>query len=154
MAARFARVGLDTKGFLAQVREAASRSLEDEGLAPAWLQRWQLLQATFGPKGIHYETWLQPQRRQLEVGLHLEADAELNGWLLRRLGEDWPGVAHALGDGFELEQWTANWGRVHTILPFERIDAALVDEASDCLVRCIRALQPEVEALLADRRRR
>lgn len=142
-----------TRSFLAGVQAVAESRLAAAGLAPAWSQRFSFVQASFGVRGIHYEAWLQRSRAQVEVGLHLEADAALNGWLLCRLGEIWPELGHALGQGFELEQWTASWGRVHLLWPYTAIDEALVADTGEQLARCILTLEPVVADLLRQGRR-
>jgi hypothetical protein len=146
-----AHVELGTRAFLAGVRASADEALRARGLAPEWRQRFGFLQASFGQPGLHHEVWLQRPRRQVEVGLHFEADAELNGWLLRRFAAEMPAVWAALGPAFELEQWTSTWGRIHAYLPFGVMDEALVRRSAGCLVDCIADLQPRLEALLAER---
>jgi hypothetical protein len=143
---------LGTDVFLARVQGLSKPELAAAGLDPVWRRRYGLVQASFGTPALHYEVWLQRPRRQVEVGLHLEAEPALNGWLLERLGGSWPRLGHALGEGFELEQWTASWGRVHALETFQRVDEELVARVSRRLVDCVRALQPELETLLAERR--
>ncbi len=144
------RTELGTRAFLARVQDLAAERLAVMGLAPRWRQRYGLLQAAFGTQSIHYEVWLQRGRGQVEVGLHFEADARQNGWLMRRFGAQMVAVQHELGPGFELEQWTASWGRIHTYLSVDVVDEALAVAAAQTLADSIRVLQPRLEDLLAE----
>lgn len=144
---------LGTRPFLGRVQQLATERLAAESLEPLWRHRHGFLQASFGAAGVHYEVWLQRGRGQVEVGLHFEADAGHNGWLLRRFAEDMMAVRHALGPGFELEQWTTSWGRIHTYLPCTTVDEALAVEAARTLADCILVLQPRLEGILAERGR-
>jgi hypothetical protein len=152
--ARIVTAEQDTRSFLVGVQAATRLRLSDAGLTPTWQQRFSFVQASFGVRGIHYEAWLQRGRSQVEVGLHMEADAALNGWLLCRFGEIWPEVAHALGPGFELEQWTSSWGRIHSLFPYSAVDDDLVNLTGEQLARCIVTLEPLVADLLQRRRQR
>jgi hypothetical protein len=109
------------------------------------------VQVSFGRPSLHYEVWLQRARRQVEVGLHFEADAALNGWLLQRFAPEMPAVWAATNRPLELEQWTASWGRIHATLPAELVDETLARCAASCLVDCVVHLQPRLESLLAER---
>jgi hypothetical protein len=139
--------------FLRRVQATSTEHLAARDVHPTWQQRFAFLQASFGIRGIHYEVWLQQARRQVEVGLHFEADSELNGWLLRRFAPEMPAIRHALGAGFELEQWTASWGRVHAYLPLAQVDDVLVGQVSQCLADTVVCLQPLLTTFLAESRR-
>jgi hypothetical protein len=135
-------MGVDA--FLARVRSLAEPGLEASGYAPSWRRRFGLLQASFGRAGLHYEVWPQRPRRQVELGLHLEADAERNAALLAALAPEMPAIWAETGLALELEQWTATWGRVHVYVPFDRLDEELAGALASGLVACVLACEPRL----------
>jgi hypothetical protein len=50
----------------------------------------------------------------------------------------------ALGDEWELEEWTASWRRLHRVFRFERLNADLGEHVADELVKALTVLAPFV----------
>lgn len=140
---------LSASAFLDRVAGCLRHDLVPEGPPARIRRRGTLLQVDFGQPSIHYEVWLQQQRRQVEVGLHFEADRALNSWLLDRFGPEMLAVRGELGPEVELEQWTESWGRIHTYLPITAIDDALAERTAERLLSTIVCLQPRLSAFLA-----
>lgn len=121
-----------------------------DSLPPPWQdftlrQRGNQAQLHYGQPRLHYEVWVDPRYTHIEVGLHFEADADTNLRLLevfdRRLVE----VRAESGQPVEAEHWTPTWARVHRVIPYERLDAHLADEAARALAQLIVVAQPMLE---------
>ncbi|MCW5881369.1 MAG: hypothetical protein KIS91_10600 [Anaerolineae bacterium] len=119
-------------------------------LPPSWQgftlrQRGNQAQLHYGHSRLHYEVWVDPRYTHVEVGLHFEADVDTNLRLLgvfdRRLVE----VRAESGQPVEAEHWTPTWARVHRVIPYERLDAALADETVEALAQLIVVTQPMLE---------
>lgn len=147
MARRRQRSDLTNRQFVGRVATRIQRGLEaNTELGEARLRRrGSMLQVDFGRRPFHYEAWVQRSRAQVEVGLHLEADAASNGRLLRCLAPQMHAVRAELGDDVELEQWTRSWGRVHALVPIDEVDPELVEDVAARLLAFIRCLQPRLE---------
>lgn len=114
--------------------------------------RFWLLQVYYWRPAIHYEVWPQRKNGRLEIGLHFEAGREESYRWAAALAERMPEVQARLsggqaapGPGFELEEWTPTWTRLHQSLPLETLDEALADEVAQRLAHLIEALQPILE---------
>lgn len=110
---------------------------------------WTILQLYWGDPWVHFE--LQPQvgRGIVELGLHFEGTAEANeagAAVIARRAEELLG---ALGPGWELEEWTASWRRLHRTFRFSALTADLGREVAGELGRAMLALHPVVEELRA-----
>ena len=91
---------------------------------------------------IHYEVWVQRRHRQIELGLHFEADPQTNDRCLALLAAGFQTIRQALGPAAEPEQWTPSWTRIHETLPLESLDQALLRQVASRLARYIKTLQP------------
>jgi len=94
---------------------------------------------------IHYEVWVRGKDRLIEVGLHLEADKQTNNALLAYFDARTIEIHAELGPRIEIERWTNSWSRVHQVVPYKSLDAALVEVIAKKLARMIVVLQPMVE---------
>ncbi|MEW5718583.1 MAG: hypothetical protein AB1817_08155 [Chloroflexota bacterium] len=95
---------------------------------------------------IHYEVWVRGQERLIEIGLHLEADKPTNDALLAFFNSRAIEIHAELGPRIEIEQWTNSWSRVHEIVPYESLNADLVDQLAIKLAKMIAVLQPMLDA--------
>lgn len=104
-----------------------------------------LVKLHYGNPRLHYEVWVRGDARLIEIGLHLEADKATNdalrAWLDARAFE----IQAQVGTRIEIEQWTRSWSRAHTAVPYESLNAALVDRLAAQLAKLITVLQPMVE---------
>jgi len=95
---------------------------------------------------LHYEVWVRGQERLIEIGLHLEADKSTNDALLTYFNSHALEIHDELGSRIEIEQWTNSWSRVHEVLPYESLNAPLVDQIAVKLAKMIAVLQPMLDA--------
>ena len=95
---------------------------------------------------LHYEVWVRGQERLIEIGLHFEADKLTNDALLAYFESRAIEIHADLGPRVEIERWTNSWSRVHEVVPYESLDADLVDHLSVKLAEMITVLQPILEA--------
>ena len=91
---------------------------------------------------IHYEVWVRGPERLIEIGLHFEADKATNDALLAHFDGRAVEIHADLGPHIEIERWTNSWSRVHQVVPYKSLDAALVAVIAKKLARMIVVLQP------------
>lgn len=91
---------------------------------------------------IHYEVWVRGPERLIEIGLHFEADKATNDALLAHFDGRAVEIHAELGPRIEIERWTNSWSRVHQVVPYKSLDAALVAVIAKKLARMIVVLQP------------
>lgn len=94
---------------------------------------------------IHYEVWVRGQERLIEIGLHFEADQDTNDALREYFDARSFEIRANLGPRVEVEQWTNSWSRVHQVVPYKVLDAALVESVAKKLARMITVLQPMLD---------
>lgn len=109
---------------------------------------WTILQLHYGEPDIHFELQPQVSRGIVELGLHFEGPVEANEAAALVLAERIGDVLPPLGEGWELEEWTASWRRLHRTFPFERLDGALAREAAEAFARLLVTLAPLVPELI------
>jgi hypothetical protein len=97
---------------------------------------------------LHYEVWVRGQERLIEIGLHFEADKLTNDALLAYFNSRALEIHAELGPRIEIEQWTNSWSRVHEAVPYESLNAELVDRLSEKLAHMITVLQPMLDAYM------
>lgn len=105
---------------------------------------WSILQLHYGNPDVHFELQPRPSRQQVELGLHFEGAPEANDAWARELARRAPELMSALGDEWELEEWTASWRRLHRVFRFERLNAELADVVAAELVKALTVLGPVV----------
>ena len=74
--------------------------------------------------------------------MHFEADKLTNDALLAHFDARAVEIHAELGPRIEIERWTNSWSRVHQVVPYKSLDAALVDVIAKKLARMIVVLQP------------
>ena len=114
-----------------------------EGFPP--LQRkvmWTILQLNYGEPQNHFEINTSLGRRQIELGLHFEGAVEQNDAWASRLAERACELMAALGPGWELEEWTASWRRLHRVFKFSKLTTDVGREVGEELCKAIQVLGP------------
>ncbi len=111
---------------------------------------YTFIQLYYAKRGIHYEIQVRGQTRQIEVGLHFEADRETNAALLKCFCDHIFEIKDTLGPQVEAEQWTASWTRVHELMPYTHLDEETAKAAAKRLAKMIVALQPILERAMSD----
>ncbi|MBI2888017.1 MAG: hypothetical protein HYY02_12510 [Chloroflexi bacterium] len=91
---------------------------------------------------IHYEVWVQRRTNRLEMGLHFEAEPEVNARWLAHYSRYATHILAALGPGVEGEQWTERWTRLHETQTLEPLSAAYAARVAARLVAFVRVLEP------------
>ena len=135
---------MQTREFLFYAEELAMRSLPPSVPAPEPKVMWTLLQLHYGDPAVHFEVQPHGPRQQVELGLHFEGPVERNDAWAARLAARAPEFMAALGDGWELEEWTSTWRRLHRVFQFERLDAALAEVVAAQLVKALTVLGPVI----------
>jgi len=90
----------------------------------------------------HYEVGVRGQERLIEIGLHFEDEKSRNDELLAYFMARAFEIHAELGSRTEVEQWTNSWARVHEVVPYQSLDAELVQTVADHLTRMIQVLEP------------
>jgi hypothetical protein len=137
---------LPARQFLEHVRVLTLTALEGETPRPVARIVFSSLQIHFGDARMHYEVWPVRKTGRLEIGLHLEGTASWSRAVAAALAQRGDEIRRVLGPGYELEDWTAAWCRLHETLPYQRLSPALAEEAARRLVRLITRLRPIAEA--------
>ena len=141
---------LQTREFVFLTEELAMRALPPGVPVPERKVIWTILQLHYGDPSVHFEVQPHNARQQIELGLHFEGPVEQNDAWAARLAARAPEFMSALGDAWELEEWTVSWRRLHRIFPFERLDTPLAQAVADELVKALTVLGPFVrEPVLA-----
>jgi len=103
---------------------------------------WTILQLHYGNPNAHFELQPQVSRGQVELGLHFEGPVEQNDVWTMGLAERACELIAGLGDGWELEEWTSTWRRLHRVFRFEQLSADLAREVGTQLAQALTLLQP------------
>jgi hypothetical protein len=135
---------MQVREFVFYAEEVAMRSLPREAPVPERKVMWTILQLHYGDPNVHFELQPHPGRQQIELGLHFEGPAESNDAWATELAARAPEFMAALGDEWELEEWTASWRRLHRVFRFERLNAELGDVVAGELVKALTILGPFV----------
>jgi len=131
--------------FFRSLPEALARNLPS-GLRGFEARRGpgRLLKVHYGRPHTHYEAWHHTRSGRLEVGLHFEAEPELNlrarAYFAARLLEV-KGRIYAA----ELEPWDRGWCRIYETVPAPALSEGLVAVAAERLTVYITTLQPLLE---------
>lgn len=134
---------MKAREFLFYTEDLAYAALPDGVPRPERRVMWTILQFHWGQPAAHIELQPQLSRRVVELGLHFEGPAEWNDALAGRVAAHAPELMAALGEGWELEEWTASWRRLHRTYPVEdHLTTALGREVADGLARALRVLRP------------
>jgi len=135
---------LKAREFVFFCEELALASLPPELPRPERKVMWTILQLHYGNPAVHFE--LQPHvgRGVVELGLHMEGPVEWNDAWAALLSGQADELASALGDEWELEEWTASWRRLHRTFRFEKLTSTLAEEVAGELARALTTLHPLV----------
>lgn len=126
--------------FVDKTRQQVPRSLRDFHARSFFT----LVKLSYRRPKIHYEVAVRGKERLLEIGLHCEDDQSVNDALLAFFEARAFEIHAELGARVEVEQWTSTWSRVHQVMPYTSLDAALVDRVAHELARMITVLEPMV----------
>ena len=91
---------------------------------------------------VHYEVWLQPRLRRVEIGLHFEGPAAANLRGLERVSEHAGEIVERLGPGVEGELWDKGWTRVHEGIVLEERKPAYARRLAARMAAFIEVLEP------------
>ncbi len=141
---------LQAREFLFLCEELAMKAVAPELRPPERKLMWTILQMHYGDPAVHFELQPMPARSQVELGLHLEGPLEKNDAWAAMLAERACELLPALGEGWELEEWTASWRRLHRVFPFERLTRELASEVGAALARAVEVLGPAMRAGVGD----
>ena len=100
--------------------------------------------AWFGNPELHYEIWVRPRLRVVELGLHFEADELTNARLLAAFRARAKDVKRGLGRDARIEEWDRGWARVWEPVSLELDDDALRDTVATRFAGYMRTLEPIV----------
>ena len=109
---------------------------------------WTVLQFHYGNPNAHFELQPQVARGQVELGLHFEDRVEMNDVWALGLAERASELRAALGDAWELEEWTVSWRRLHRVFHFDALTAELGREVAAEFTKLLAALQPYAAACI------
>jgi hypothetical protein len=138
---------LRIREFLALVHEGATSRLGTRAAGFASRQRFGYIQYYRGSPAVHYEVWVQRKTARLEIGLHFEGERDANYRAAALLAELAPDVVSAIGPEYELEEWTAQWTRLHRTFTAPVLDDALATDAAHHVVALIDGMEPIIERL-------
>jgi hypothetical protein len=134
--------------FLASVQRALADRLGPDLDGMRTRQRFGYLQLYRGDPSVHYEVWAQRKTGRVEVGLHFEAaDRDRNYAAAALLASRQADVLAAVGPEFELEEWTAQWTRLHCSMQAPSLTADLADAAAQRAAQLITGMDPLLEEL-------
>lgn len=142
-----ARDQMLTREFLQRVREVALADLGDDFGPPTSRILFSSLQFHFGEPRRHYEVWPVRKTGRIEIGLHLEGPREWSRPLAAQLAAHADELRSVLGSGYELEDWTASWSRLHLTVPLDPLTDAVAEDLAARLAHLVRAVEPVIRAL-------
>lgn len=134
--------GVKATEFVFACEERAMRSLPPGFPRPERKVMWTILQLHYGNPNAHFELQPQVSRGQVELGLHFEGPVEQNDVWTLGLAERACELMAGLGDGWELEEWTSSWRRLHRVFRFEQLNPDLAHEVGEQLATALTVLQP------------
>ncbi len=139
---------LRIRDFLALVHEGMTARLGVNLDELDWRQRFGYLQYFRGDPAVHYEIWVQRKTERLEIGLHFEgADHDRNYEAAALLGGRASEIVAAVGPEYELEEWTAQWTRLHRSFAAPALTPELAEDAAERAAALIAAMEPIIEEL-------
>jgi len=137
---------LKAREFLFLCEDLALAALPASVRRPERRVMWTILQFYYGDPRVHFELQPQVARGVVELGLHFEGPVALNDRWAALVAAHAPEIVAALGDGWELEEWTPSWRRLHRTWAFTVLTEELAREVGGQLARAIEALQPLLDA--------
>ena len=101
------------------------------------------------PDNIHYELWLHERRNLIELGLHFEANADLNARLLAYFSGCLLEIQEQLGETIWAEPWDKGWTRLYEVRPMLPLNEERVADTAARMCELIECLQPYLDRFLA-----
>ncbi|MDZ7727573.1 MAG: hypothetical protein U5Q44_04880 [Dehalococcoidia bacterium] len=136
---------LKSREFLFYTEDLAMAGLPEAFPRPERRVMWTILQMYYGTPDLHFELQPQGARKQVELGLHFEADVETNEARAVSVARYAPEILGELGPEWEMEEWTASWRRLHRVFAYERLTAGLGREVAEQMTLLLVTLQPLIE---------
>lgn len=133
---------LQAREFLFYCEDLAMATLGPAFPRPERKVMWTILQLHYGNPDAHFELQPQPSHGRVELGLHFEGPVEQNDLWTMALAERSRELMAELGPGWELEEWTSTWRRLHRVFPIDRLDTPFGREVAGELAKLLRTLQP------------
>lgn len=133
--------------FLALVHEGMQREFGADVDGFTWRQRFGYLQYYRATPAVHFEIWVQKKTQRLEIGLHFEGERDANYAAAELLSIRAGDIAAAVGPEFELEEWTAQWTRLHRAFPAPALTPELAEEAAARAAQLIRGIEPILDQM-------
>lgn len=123
------------------VEQVRARLPGDLGAFQATATR-NLVKLYYGHPRLHYEVWANARDNHIEIGLHFEEGPESTERLIAYFDRHIIEIKHELGQQVELERWTASWGHIYELIPYQPLTDALAGDVAARLARMIAVLQP------------
>ena len=134
---------LTRRDFFSDLLEAVRRGLPPERQAFEARQTMNLLKISYGANyRIHYEAWIDTERRHVELGLHFEDGPASTERLLRHFETSILELKDLLGSEIELERWTQSWGHIFELHPIEPLSTSFAARLAARIALQIIVLQP------------
>ena len=137
---------LRIRDFLALVHEGMIRGLGDDLGGMSWRQRFGFLQYYRATPAVHYEIWVQRKTERLEIGLHFEGDRDANYAAAELLAIRAPDI-QARCPGYELEEWTAQWTRLHRSFAAPALTPELAADAATHACALMAGMEPILDQM-------
>ena len=139
---------LQPKEFLVEAAELVRMQLPPE-LRDARVMgpRGFLIKLHYGQPKVHYEVWIQRRAGKIEVGLHFEDSAEVNGRYLKALTSRFEGLVRSLGPEVSPEHWAGSWTRVHQVIRFTDLDEDVLMLVANRMAHLVIVLEPAVREI-------
>ncbi len=91
---------------------------------------------------VHFEAWWHAQTGRLEIGLHLEAEPEVNERIAQGLARRLIEIKARLGPRVDLEPWDRGWVRLYETHAMDGFDPAVVAQTAARMAEVITVLWP------------
>ncbi|HUG16897.1 MAG TPA: hypothetical protein VMM78_17955 [Thermomicrobiales bacterium] len=141
--ARKPKPALTRREFFSELVEQTRLLLPEERRGFETRQTMNLLKVHYGANyRIHYEVWINSEKRYVELGLHFEDGPASTERLLRHFDTWILEIKDLLGPEVELERWTQSWGHLFELRPLEPLSDSLAARLAARLARHIGVLQP------------
>ena len=138
---------LRIRDFLALTHDGMVARLGDTLDGFQWRQRFGFLQYFRGSPAVHYEIWVQRKTARLEIGLHFEGERDANYAAAEALAIRAPDIQARIGPDYELEEWTAQWTRLHRSFAAPSLTPQLADDAAGHAVALMRGMEPILDQM-------
>ena len=137
--------------FLALVHDGMVARLGDALDGFDWRQRFGYVQYYRQVPAVHYEIWVQRKTARLEIGLHFEGERDANYAAAEALAIRAPDVQARIGPEYELEEWTAQWTRLHRSFSAPALTPQLADDAAGHAFALMQGMEPILDQMVIAR---